>query len=56
MKNKLKNFGYLNLIALLILSIMWIAVFFVKGLPGAVSWGVLKFPLQGFLQFLLIYY
>ncbi len=42
MKNRLKNFGYLNLIVLLILSIMWIAVFFVKGLPGAVSWGVLK--------------
>lgn len=42
MKSRMKAFGYINLIVLAILSIMWIAVFFVKGLPGAVSWGVLK--------------
>jgi murein DD-endopeptidase MepM/ murein hydrolase activator NlpD len=42
MKNRLKAFGYINLIVLIILIIMWVTVFFVQGLPGAVSWGVLK--------------
>lgn len=42
MKKKLKILGYLNLCVLAILTLMWLSVFFLHGLTGAISWGILK--------------
>ncbi len=42
MKNTLDKIGILNISVFLIILVLWILVFFVHGLAGAVSWGLLK--------------
>lgn len=57
MNNKIKTIGLLNICIFLILAMMWIFVFFVHGLVGAVSWGLLKLflPFIGIPAFVLYF-
>lgn len=57
MNNKIKTIGPLNICVFLILAMMWIFVFFVHGLAGAISWGLLKLflPFIGIPAFLLYF-
>lgn len=53
MKIRIKSFGFINLLTCFILAYLWMAVFLLHGLAGAVSWALLKlvFPLVGVVAF-----
>lgn len=55
MKNQLKKIGILNISVFLVILVSWILVFFVHGLAGAVSWGLLKMflPFAGIVALLI---
>jgi hypothetical protein len=51
----IKNVGIFNIVTALIICILWSCVFFVQGLYGAISWGLLKMflPFAGLLGLIL---